>query len=127
MRRSCEKGLQSEQKGKTLAVDGGVIRTSVCFQVKVQDLSTVGDVLVNVVQCVRLHAGGEGNHLSFLTLVPDDALDETLAAAHGVEVDGGGGGLELHWGCVPVDVLIIGQDVGRVGDSVPLQRVAQGG
>jgi len=28
--------------------------------------------------------------------VPDDTLDKTLASADGEEINGGGGGLELH-------------------------------
>jgi len=59
-------------------------------------LSTVGDVLIDVINGIRLDAGGERSHLSLLTLVPDNALDKTLAAAHGIEVDGGSGGLETH-------------------------------
>ena len=78
------------------AVDRRVVITAVCFQVKVQDFSTVGDILVDVINGVRLHTSGERSHLSLLTLVPDDTLNETLAAAHGKEVNGGGGGLELH-------------------------------
>jgi len=38
--------------------------------------------------------------------VPDDTLDKTLASAHGEEVDLGGRGLELHWGC-PLITLVL--------------------
>jgi len=83
-------------EGFESAVDGRVVSASVCFQVEVQDFSTVSNILVDVINGIRFHAGGERSHLSLLALVPDDALHKTLAAAHGVEVDGQSGGLELH-------------------------------
>jgi len=93
-------------EGFESAVDGRVVRTVVCFQVKVQDFSTVGDVLVDVIQSIRLNTGGERSHLSFLTLVPDNTLNKTLTSANGEEVNGGGGGLELH-GVVSLSMYLL--------------------
>ena len=78
------------------AVDRRVIRTSVCFSVKVSHFRTVSKIVANRIQGVRLNNSGERSHLAFSTRVPDHSLDESLAAADGVEVDLGGAGLELH-------------------------------
>jgi len=78
------------------AVDRRVILTLILFQVEVNNLSTVSNILTNVVESVRLNTGGERSHLSLFTLVPDHTLNETLTSANGKEVDDGGRGLELH-------------------------------
>ena len=105
------------------AVDRRVVFALVLFQVEVNNLCTVGNILTNVIESVRLNTGGERSHLSLLTLVPDDTLNETLAAAHGKEVNGGGGGLELHWvSCV--DELSIGQNGALRTTPVPLAQAA---
>jgi len=84
------------------AVHGGVIFASICFSVEVSDLSTVGEILTDVIQCVRLNTSGERSHLrEFLSGVPDDTLDETLATSDRVEVNLEGRGLELH-GCLVI-------------------------
>jgi hypothetical protein len=89
------------------AVDRRVIRTSVCFSVEVSYSSTVSNILGDVIHCIRLYAGGERSHLSLLTLVPDDTLNETLrVGADGEEVDGSGGGLELH-GVVSLSMSLV--------------------
>jgi len=91
--------------GETLssAVHGGVIRTLVCFSVEVRDLSTVGEIVTDVVESVRLDTGGEGSHLlrDLFSGVPDHTLDETLATSDREEVNLGGRGLELH-GCLVI-------------------------
>ena len=80
------------------AVDRRVILTSVFVDVEVTHNSTVSNILSDVIHCIRLNTGGERSHLSLLTLVPDDTLDKTLGVgAHGIEVNSGGRGLELHW------------------------------
>ena len=73
--------------------------TFVSIEVEVTDSSTVSNILIDVVHCVRLHTSGERDHtLIFRRLrVPDDTLDETLGvAANRVEVDLCGGGVESH-------------------------------
>jgi len=88
------------------AVDGRIVLTLILFQVEVNHLGTVSNILTDVIESVRLNTGGERSHLSLFTLVPDDTLDKTLASAHGEEVDLGGRGLELHWGC-PLITLVL--------------------
>jgi len=88
------------------AVDGRIVLTLILFQVEVNHLGTVSNILADVIQCIGLDTGGERSHLSLFTLVPDDTLDKTLASAHGEEVDGGGRGLELHW-VVPLITLVL--------------------
>ena len=53
----------------------------VSIEVEVAHSSTVGNVLVNIIHCIRLDTSGERDHtLIILCLrVPDDTLDETLA------------------------------------------------
>ena len=77
--------------------------TFVSTEVEVTDSSTVGDVLVNVIQCVSLDTSGERDHtLIFRRLgVPDHTLDETLATSDRIEVDLGGRGVESH-GCLSI-------------------------
>ena len=105
------------------AVDRRVVFALVLFQVEVNNLCTVGNILTNVVESVRLNTGGERSHLSLLTLVPDDTLNETLTSADGEEVNLGGGGLELHWvSCV--DELSIGQNGAFRATPVPLAQAA---
>jgi len=101
------------------AVDGRVIFASVFFQVEVNHLCTVSNIVTDVIESVRLNTGGERSHLSLFTLVPDDTLNESLAAAHGKEVNGGGGRFGVAWGCVPVDALSIGHLERLPRGSVP--------
>ena len=73
--------------------------TFVSIEVEVTYCSTVGNILIDVVHCIRLHTSGERDHtLIILCLrVPDDTLDETLrVAADRIEVDLCGGGVESH-------------------------------
>jgi hypothetical protein len=65
------------------AVDRRVIFTLILFQVEVNNLCTVSNILTDVVESVRLNTGGERSHLSLFTLVPDDTLNETLTSADG--------------------------------------------
>jgi len=94
--RHCRKSGGFDAGFAESAVDGRVILTLILFQVEVNHLSAVSNIVADVIESIRLNTGGEGSHFSLLTLVPDDTLNETLAAAHGKEVNGGGGGLELH-------------------------------
>jgi len=84
-----------------------IVGTSICFSVKVSDLSTVGDQVTDRIQSVRLNNGGEGHHLALSTRMPDDTLNETLAASNREEVGLGGGGQKAH-GVSCVDELSIG-------------------
>ena len=95
---TCLKSLPKRKSTNSLlsAVDGRVVITSVFVEVDVSYSSTVGNILIDVIHCIRLNTGGERCHLSHIALVPDDTLDETLASAHGEEINGGGRGLELH-------------------------------
>ena len=71
----------------------------VSIKVEVAHSSTVGNVLVNIIHCVRLDTSGERDHtLIILCLrMPDDTLDKTLrVVANRVEVDLCGGGVETH-------------------------------
>ena len=72
--------------------------TFVSIEVEVTYCSTIGNILIDVVHCVRLHTSGERDHtLIILCLrVPDDTLDKTLASADRIEVDLCGGGVESH-------------------------------
>ena len=72
--------------------------TFVSIEVEVTYCSTVSNILIDVVHCVRLHTSGERDHtLIILCLrVPDDTLDETLATRDRIEVDLCGGGVETH-------------------------------
>ena len=85
------------------AVDGRVIRTSVCFSVVINHLSTISNVLVHVIDCISLDTGGERSHLlrDLFSGVPDHTLDETLATSDRIEVDLCGGGEESH-GCLSI-------------------------
>jgi len=106
------------------AVDRRVVFALVLFQVEVNNLCTVGNILTNVVESVRLNTGGERSHLrEFFSGVPDDTLNETLTSADGEEVDLKGRGLELHWvSCV--DELSIGQNGAFRATPVPLAQAA---
>ena len=73
--------------------------TLVSVEIEVAYNSTVGNILIDVIHCIRLHTSGERDHtLIILCLrVPDDTLDETLGvAANRVEVNLCGGGVESH-------------------------------
>ena len=87
----------------TSAIDRGVVFASVCFSVEISHLSTVGKIVTDVVENVRLDTGGERGHLlrDLFSGVPDHTLDETLATSDRVEVNLGGRGLELH-GCLVI-------------------------
>ena len=80
-------------------VNRGIIVTFVSVKVEVTYNSTVSNILIDVIHCIRLHTSGERDHtLIILCLrVPDDTLDETLrVAANRVEVNLCGGGVETH-------------------------------
>jgi len=90
------------------AINRAVIFTSVLFSVEISHFCTVGEIVTDVIESIRLNTSAEGSHLlrEFFSGVPDHTLDETLAAGDGEEVNLSGRGLELHWvSCV--DVLII--------------------
>ena len=73
--------------------------TFVSIEVEVTYCSTVSNILIDVVHCVRLDTSGERDHtLIVLCLgVPDNTFDETLGvAANRIEVDLCGGGVETH-------------------------------
>ena len=72
--------------------------TFVSIEVEVTYCSTVGNILIDVVHCVRLHTSGERDHtlICIRLRMPDDTLDETLASANRIEVDLGGGSVESH-------------------------------
>ena len=72
--------------------------TFVSIEVEVTYCSTVSNILIDVVHCVRLDTSGERDHtLIVLCLgVPDDTFDETLASANRIEVNLCGGGVESH-------------------------------
>ena len=72
--------------------------TLVSVEIEVAYNSTVGNILIDVIHCIRLHTSGERDHtLIILCLgVPDDTLDKTLATADRIEVDLCGGGVESH-------------------------------
>jgi len=106
------------------AVDRRVILTLILFQVEVNNLSTVSNILTNVVESVRLNTGGERSHLrEFFSGVPDDTLNETLTSADGEEVDLKSRGLKSHWvSCV--DGLIIGHPGTPRRGAVPLYQLS---
>ena len=119
----CRKcgGLNVRNAGS--AIDRRVILTLILFQVEVNNLSTVSNILTNIVESVSLNTGSERSHLSLLTLVPDDTLDKTLASADGIEINGGSGGLKAHWvSCV--DELSIGHPGRSPRGPVPLLHLS---
>ena len=85
------------------AVYGGIVMTFISIEVEVTNNSTVGNILIDIVHCIRLGTSGERDHtLIFRRLgVPDDTLDKTLASADRVEVDLSGRGVESH-GCLSI-------------------------
>ena len=92
----------------------------VSIEVEVTYCSTVGNILIDVVHCVRLHTSGERDHtLIILCLgMPDDTLDETLASANRIEVDLCGGGVETHVLPLTTSIeYIIQGTVGQLVDS----------
>ena len=89
------------------AVDRRVVVTAVLFGVEVNNLSTIGDQVVDGVESIGLDNGGEGDHLALSTRMPDDTLDETLAACDRVEINLSGGVGEAH-GVSCVDECSIG-------------------
>ena len=70
--------------------------TLVSVEIEVAYNSTVGNILINVIHCIRLHTSGERDHtLIILCLgMPDNTLNETLASANRIEVNLCGGGVE---------------------------------
>ena len=100
--------------------------TFVSTEVEVTDSSTVGDVLVNVVQCVRLDTSGKRDHalVCVRLRMPDDTLDETLGvAANRVEVDLSGRGVESH-GVPCFDSYRIHEKGGRGSPPVTLVQLS---
>ena len=78
------------------AVDRRVVSAAVLFSVEVNNLSTVGDQVVDGVESIALDNGGERDHLALSTRMPDDTLNETLAASDREEVNLSGGVGETH-------------------------------
>ena len=72
--------------------------TFVSIEVEVTHNSTVSNVLVNIIHCVRLNTSSERDHtlIIFCLGVPDDTLYETLASANRIEVYLGGRSVESH-------------------------------
>ena len=72
--------------------------TFVSIEVEVTYCSTVCNILIDVIHCIRLDTSGERDHtlIIFCLRMPDDTLDETLASANRIEVDLCGGGVETH-------------------------------
>jgi len=78
------------------AGDRRVIRTSICFEVEISHLSTVGDQVTDRIESIGLDYSAEGSHLALSTRMPDHTLDKTLATSDRVEIDLSGRVLELH-------------------------------
>ena len=76
------------------------------MNVEVCNLSTVGNVLVSIVDHLRLNDGGEGAHLIVSTRMPGHAAHVAGARrGDGVVVNLSGGGEELHWCPLLMNIL----------------------
>tara|TARA_Y100000004_G_scaffold132865_1_gene150021 strand:- start:520 stop:786 length:267 start_codon:yes stop_codon:yes gene_type:complete len=62
----------------TSAEDRGVIRTSVLFSVEVKNLSTIGNVVMDLILHLNLKNGRKCGHLIVSARVPDSTLGETM-------------------------------------------------
>ena len=86
---------------------GGLRITSTChrrilrgcnlFSIEVSYVRTICNVVVDLVDHIRLAKSGISNHFALNTRVPGGALNESLGArTDGEEIDLGCGGLDLH-------------------------------
>ena len=93
------------------------------MNVEVNNLSTVGNQVVNRVDSISLNNGGECGHLALSTRMPDHTLDEAFASrSDGIVVNLGGGSEKSH-GCLVWYVNIITPQEGVLRGHVTLYRV----
>lgn len=79
------------------ATHGSVIITSVAMNVEVNNLSTISNVVVHIIQHVSLDNGGECGHLTLSTRMPDHTTDEAFATrGHRIVINLCSGGVESH-------------------------------